>query len=53
VAFQLPQNTVALDTQAKATMTAAYSAAETTMIGDAGAAAFAVSIIMALVTRNS
>lgn len=43
IAFQLQQNTVALDTQAKAAMTSAYSAAETTIIGDAGASALALS----------
>ena len=44
VAFQLQQNTVALDAQAKAVMTSAFSAAETTMIGDDGATAWALSV---------
>jgi hypothetical protein len=44
VAFQLQQNTVALELQAKAASSSAFSASETTMIGDEGAIAFALSI---------
>ena len=44
VAFQLQQNTAALDAQAKAVMTSSLSAAETTMIGEDGATAFARSV---------
>lgn len=44
VAFQLQQNTIALNVQANAAISSAFSASETTMIGDNGAHALAPSI---------
>ena len=44
VAFQLQQNTVALDVQTKAAMASTYSAAETALIGDEGSTAYALSL---------
>jgi len=44
VAFQLQQNTVALELQTTTAISSAFSASETTMIGDTGASAMALSM---------